>query len=130
MEELLRTPVSSDSLSLSSSPLERNDLLSHLSFLFVIVVFQDDQPEHLREIGLQQTRLEMILKADKLINEEDLISSTRKFGQLGNLYQSLVSRVELFRLSFVHIARADSHCFLTSAGLVHGETLDSQECHS
>ena len=61
--------------------------------------FQDDQPEHLREIGLQETRLEMILKADKLINEEDLISSTRKFGQLGNLYQSLVSRVASFVLS-------------------------------
>lgn len=88
MEELLRTPVGSYPHTYLNSLRETVSSTDP----FFLSPSQDDQPEHLREIGLQETRLEMILKADKLINEEDLISSTRKFGQLGNLYQSLVSR--------------------------------------
>jgi hypothetical protein len=37
----------------------------------------------------------MGLKADEFIPESQMLSSTRKFAQLGNLYQSLVSRVIL-----------------------------------
>jgi hypothetical protein len=51
----------------------------------------EDQPKRLRVLGLQETRVEMGLKSDRLIEEGDLLASTRKFGQLGNLYQSLVS---------------------------------------
>lgn len=51
----------------------------------------EDQPKRLRVLGLQETRVEMGLKSDRLIEEGDLLASTRQFDQLGNLYQSLVS---------------------------------------
>jgi exocyst complex component 4 len=50
----------------------------------------EDKPGRLRELGLQETRLELALKNEQVIEEDKLLASTRKFGQLGNLYMSLV----------------------------------------
>jgi hypothetical protein len=55
----------------------------------------------------------MGVKADAFIPETQMLSSTRKFAQLGNLYQSLVSLSSLFVLPLPYLGPSEAD-FLAS----------------